>query len=246
MSKFKKEDKVRVRKDLKADRIYGIDYCTPEMAKYAGEIVTIKQIRNYEFNVYSIKEDKGKWNWTEEMFEEISDYISINPMNYNISSITMTADDLNRAIGRIDKLEKEIKNKGDNNNMDFEEILDIYESRAKEKVYQEEDKQVQKLVEEDEIYKIIIKAEKEVQKYEKFKDKKLYKIIGRFVTDETENKINKIKKETIDKINEIYNILEEVKAQLNAIPNDTDEKYYFAIEILKTYEILDEKGRINA
>ena len=42
---------------------------------------------------------------------------------------------------------------------------------------------------------------------------------------------------------ELYQLKAEVEAQLSIIP---EEKYEVAIEVLKNYEILDKKGKINA
>lgn len=67
--KYKVGDKVRVRKDLIAGYHYGEDSFTSDMEKYAGKTMTIYSIvKNCK---YKLKEDKEKWNWTDEMFEDV-------------------------------------------------------------------------------------------------------------------------------------------------------------------------------
>ena len=163
-----------------------------------------------------------------------------------IPSITMTVDDINRTIERINKLEEDIKIKKENSKMDFEKILEMYEERKKEEIYAEIDIKKEKILEKDEIQKIIIKAEKEIKNFEEMEGRYLGIRNRCLVKKETQKKIDELHEEQNTKVNKIRDKIYEVKAQLNAIPNDTDEKYYFAIEILKAYEILDEKGRINA
>lgn len=62
--KYKVGDKVRVRKDLKADKWYGDDRVVDAMMPMRGIEVTISQIYNGK---YRIKE--SAWWWTDEMFE---------------------------------------------------------------------------------------------------------------------------------------------------------------------------------
>ena len=174
-----------------------------------------------------------------------------------ISSITMTVDDMKKSIEEQNKLStdtqinlnelyKEIKNKKENSKMDFKKILEMYEERKKEEIYAEIDIKKEKILEKDEIQKIIIKAEKEIKNFEEMEGRYLGIRNRCLVKKETQKKIDELHEEQNTKVNKIKDKIYEVKAQLNAIPNDTDEKYYFAIEILKAYEILDEKGRINA
>lgn len=67
--KYKVGDKVRVRKDLKAGKIYYMERSSininavVDMCKLAGEIVTILTVGSK----YTIKEDL--YEWTDEMFE---------------------------------------------------------------------------------------------------------------------------------------------------------------------------------
>ena len=172
------------------------------------------------------------WYWFDEMNEEIKNDFHIDAMDSLIYAI-------------IAKLEFSNNQRKDIKKMDFNEIIEIYK-RRKEKEYQKEfDKESLKLTEEDEIVKIIKKAEKEINtKFIKEFEEEI--CLGRIITKETNKKREEIKAEFNKKYVELNVLLEEVQAQIKAIPNDTEEKYYFAIEILKNYEILDEKGKINA
>lgn len=62
--KYKVGDKVRVRRDLEVNEIYGGWDALEDMVKMRGEIVTIRRVRS---SVYELKE-KGLM-WTDEMFE---------------------------------------------------------------------------------------------------------------------------------------------------------------------------------
>lgn len=68
MGKYKVGDKVRVRKDLKANESYGNETFMPEMKKFKGKKVTIAKVHG---NRYYIREDKNKWNYTDEMLERV-------------------------------------------------------------------------------------------------------------------------------------------------------------------------------
>lgn len=68
-------DKVRIRKDLKIGKSYGVNGCkdsvTLDMKERCGSIVTIfSKTLNGK---YKIKEDNGNYFWTKEMFEESND-----------------------------------------------------------------------------------------------------------------------------------------------------------------------------
>ena len=70
--KYKVGDKVRVRDDLERGKWYSMnnrnfsDFANSEMLKFKGEDVTI--LDDKRFGMYLIKEDGGKWHWTDEMF----------------------------------------------------------------------------------------------------------------------------------------------------------------------------------
>ena len=74
--KYKVGDKVRIRKDLKADW-YGGCSATPFMAEHAGEFVTVKSYVGHCPNRFLIKERLAGcstgWHWSEEMMEGLAD-----------------------------------------------------------------------------------------------------------------------------------------------------------------------------
>lgn len=71
--KYKVGDKVRVRKDLVVDKVYGEDkvLINVNMKKYFGKIMTVDKI--ISTGKYKLKEDTSHWVWTEEMFEDVED-----------------------------------------------------------------------------------------------------------------------------------------------------------------------------
>lgn len=67
--KFKVGDKVKIRRDLSSDNNYMLSV-TDTMAKYRGEIMTIKKIDITYPKSYLLEEDRCNFNWTEDMFEQ--------------------------------------------------------------------------------------------------------------------------------------------------------------------------------
>ena len=68
--KYKVGDKVRVRKDLVVDNIYGGQVFVDGMMEFRGKIVTIKCVTD---SFYRVEEDKNifSYNWTDEMLEPV-------------------------------------------------------------------------------------------------------------------------------------------------------------------------------
>lgn len=68
--KYKVGDRVRIKRDLKQgdDYEFGV---IDEMEGLKGHVVTIARI---DGNIYKLKEDKGDWNWSEEMFEKLAEF----------------------------------------------------------------------------------------------------------------------------------------------------------------------------
>lgn len=67
--KYKAGDKVRIRKDLKTNKVYGFYEVEEEMQLMAGEFVTIMDAYE-EYDYYEIEEDYGEFAWSDEMFED--------------------------------------------------------------------------------------------------------------------------------------------------------------------------------
>jgi hypothetical protein len=110
----------------------------------------------------------------------------------------------------------------------------LEEKRNKDKEIKEND-EIQKLLEDTENQINVILDRDEESRY----DLPIFYIY----TDETDKALIENEKETDRKIEELYQLKAEVEAQLSIIP---EEKYEVAIEVLKNYEILDKKGKINA
>jgi hypothetical protein len=72
MMKYKVGDKVRVRKDLVIDSVYGGDSFPEGMAMFRGKVVTIsKRLNNGKY--YILEDNSGyAWTWTNEMFEGLA------------------------------------------------------------------------------------------------------------------------------------------------------------------------------
>lgn len=84
--KYKVGDKVRVRSDLVTSKYYGSRYFTIEMDKLSLNIVTITKVF---INRYHIKEDCGRFAWTDEMFEDIKeDKMDNNTLQINMNNLT--------------------------------------------------------------------------------------------------------------------------------------------------------------
>ena len=136
----------------------------------------------------------------------------------------------NAKFGNIEERFKEGENKM--------ELLEIYRVRKNNKLNEELDKAKEKAWEKDPTYKTLA----ELQEKSKTKD-------GHYVfefsffnkPDAVEKEYNKIKQEADKKATELSELIGEVRAQLAEC-----ETYEQKINVLKAYEILDEKGRVNA
>lgn len=64
--KYKVGDKVKIREDLIIGKYYGGESFVPEMAKFRGKIVTIRDI---DCGEYTIEEHKFGWHWSDEMIK---------------------------------------------------------------------------------------------------------------------------------------------------------------------------------
>ena len=68
--KYKVGDKVRVKNNLQDDVFYGKVPYAKTMEKYKGEVLTIDSISK---DYYFVKEDYGKFKWTDEMLEPVEE-----------------------------------------------------------------------------------------------------------------------------------------------------------------------------
>ena len=83
--RFEIGDIVKVRHDLSEDRRYNdVGVCQDMVNDFAGSVVTIYGLTGT--GKYRIKEDKGRWTWTTDMFVGIQAAIPDN--KYRINKIT--------------------------------------------------------------------------------------------------------------------------------------------------------------
>lgn len=83
--RFEIGDIVKVRHDLSEDRRYNdVGVCQDMVDDFAGSLVTINGLLGT--GKYRIKEDKGIWTWTTDMFKEIQSPIPDH--KYTINKIT--------------------------------------------------------------------------------------------------------------------------------------------------------------
>lgn len=70
--KHKVGDKVKIRKNLKANVNYGTTVAVEEMVELAGKTATIECVNEdcYGDIFYHLEEDKNGWYWTDDMFED--------------------------------------------------------------------------------------------------------------------------------------------------------------------------------
>lgn len=74
--KYKVGDKVRIRKDLVVD-YSGFIRITVEMAKLAGQVVTIKDVQNYGYQDYYYNVNENEFTWANNMLEPVNDLIEV-------------------------------------------------------------------------------------------------------------------------------------------------------------------------
>lgn len=72
MGKFKKDDVVKIKKDLKVDKFYGMHYFNREMDRYKGKTAIIVLYDAID-DEYLIDIDNHRYRWTDEMLEEVQE-----------------------------------------------------------------------------------------------------------------------------------------------------------------------------
>lgn len=223
-------------------------YPVDEMIEKSGKILTISRVLEKDRDEYWVKE--MGFTWTNEMFEEVpvpdcTAYINTSSDSCNphwqplrvddfgkISRITMTVDDMKKSI------EKE------NKKMNCKDLINIYFNRMEKRILEEKRNKDKEIKENDEIQKLLEDTENQINVMLDRDEERRYCLPTIYTyTDETDKALIENEKETDRKIEELYQLKAEVEAQLSIIPED---KYEVAVEVLKNYEILDKKGKINA
>lgn len=71
MMRFREGDVVMVRSDIEGGEAYDGCVFVPDMMKFVGQPVTITDVRDWSRR-YSVLEDRGRWNWSDPMFEGLA------------------------------------------------------------------------------------------------------------------------------------------------------------------------------
>lgn len=116
-------------------------------------------------------------------------------------------------------------------------LLEIYRDRKTDKLFEDADKTQSKAWEKDTTYKAL----KDLSEKTKTKDGYLFTFDFAFMPDSVREEIDKIQKDREEKEIQLNRLINEVEAQLAEC-----ETYEQKINVLKAYEILDEKGKVNA
>lgn len=116
-------------------------------------------------------------------------------------------------------------------------LLEIYRDRKMDKIFKELDTAQDKAWEKDSTYKTL----KDLSEKTKTKNGYLFTFNFDNMPDSVREEINKAQKNREEKEVQLSRLMDEVNAQLSEC-----ETYEQKINILKTYEILDEKGKVNA
>lgn len=116
-------------------------------------------------------------------------------------------------------------------------LLEIYRDRKMDKLFKDADAAQSKAWEKDSTYKTL----KDLSEKTKTKDGYLFTFRLTSIPDSVREEINKIRKDKEEKEVQLNRLMDEVNAQLAEC-----ETYEQKINVLKTYEILDEKGKVNA
>ena len=155
--------------------------------------------------------------------------LKISPYDVFTSIKSYNLEGIKESINKINKEEKEM------------DILEIYKEK-KIKTLEKEFSEAKKVaIEEDEIQKIIIEMTNQVNTIlENEGSDTRYESHPNLYTSKTEAKLNKLNDKYHEQIEELRSTLDEIRA-LFELTDDYNER----IKILKNYDILDKKGKLN-
>lgn len=179
--------------------------------------------------------DKVEQLWWKENTIELTSNVKLR---YDASNINVS--DYKGIV--LEKMEKEILKLNDKVKEEKEmNILEIYKER-KIKTLEKEFSEAKKVaIEEDEIQKIIIEMTNQVNTILENEDSDTrYESHPNLYTSKTEAKLNKLNDKYHEQIEELRSTLDEIRA-LFELTDDYNER----IKILKNYDILDKKGKLN-
>lgn len=179
--------------------------------------------------------DKVEELWWGEKHIELTSTVKLR---YDVPNIKMS--DYKGIV--LEKMEKEILKLNDKVKEENEmKILDLYEERKTKLIIDEYSKAEKEAKKEDEIQSIILEMTDQVNTILKNQNKKItYEFEPNLITLETEIKIDKLKDKRHEELEELRSTLDEIRA-LFELTDDYNER----IKILKNYDILDKKGKLN-
>lgn len=179
--------------------------------------------------------DKVEQLWWKENTIELTSNVKLryDAPNINVSDYkSIVLDEKER---NLLKLKNKVK---EENEM---QILDLYEKRKTKLIIDEYSKAEKEVKKEDEIQSIILEMTDQVNTILKNQNKKItYEFEPNLITLETEIKIDKLKDKRHEELEELRSTLDEIRA-LFELTDDYNER----IKILKNYDILDKKGKLN-
>lgn len=155
--------------------------------------------------------------------------LRISPYDVSTSIKSYNLEGIKESINKTNKEESKMQ------------ILDLYEKRKTKLIIDEYSKAEKEVKKEDEIQSIILEMTEQVNTILKNQNKKItYEFEPNLITLETEIKIDKLKDKRHEEIENLHSTLDEIRA-LFELTDDYNER----IKILKNYDILDKKGKLN-
>lgn len=179
--------------------------------------------------------DKVEELWWGEKHIELTSTVKLR---YDVPNIKMS--DYKGIV--LEKMEKEILKLNDKVKEEKEmNILEIYKERKIKTLEKEFSEAKKAAIEEDEIQKIIIEMTNQVNTIlENEGSDTRYESHPNLYTSKTEVKLNELNDKYHEQIEELRSTLDEIRA-LFELTDDYNER----IKILKNYNILDKKGKLN-
>ena len=129
--------------------------------------------------------------------------------------------------------------------MNARQILNIYFKRKEEKLINDIFAEKVKIKENDDIHKLLEDTENQINVMLDRNETNRYVMAKLIFLPETEEKLQKLQEKYDLDLAKLHQTREEIEAQLALIPYNEDS-YCDTIELLQLYEVLDEKGKINA
>lgn len=189
-----------------------------------------------------IKRVEETW-WREKDIELTSNV----ELRYNVSNlddindiVETNSEFLNQYAKKLRK-EYEIKINKINKEENEMQILDLYKERKKKAIEKEYSEKREEILQNDTIQSIILEMTNQVNAILENEDRKIeYEYQPTLMTSETEQKIEKLKEMQQEEIEKLRSTLDEIRA-LFELTDDYNER----TKILKNYDILDKKGKLN-